>query len=82
MRLAEKALALSGGNSPDMLENLAEVQHALNQNAAAVETLRKALAMDPANIEYRELLTKWQGSVASAAIKRTEARRGPFTNLW
>jgi Tfp pilus assembly protein PilF len=65
-----------------MLENLAQVQFALNQKAAAVETLRKALALDPANTEYRELLTRWAGSAASVSVQPTEPRRRPFATLW
>jgi tetratricopeptide (TPR) repeat protein len=82
LSMAEKAVELTGGSSPDMLETLAEVQQALNRNEDAVRTLQKALAMDPANQEYRELLAKWR---RTAVTREEEPRRtgtGPFTSLW
>jgi tetratricopeptide (TPR) repeat protein len=82
LKHARKAVALSGGNSPDMLETLAEVYHAVNETPAAVETLKKALAMDPRNEEYRELLAKWQGAVRPAEPPSKEARATPFATLW
>jgi hypothetical protein len=65
-----------------MLENLAEVQHALNRNQDAVQTLKKALAMDPANEEYRELLTKWQSLAETTEEEPHRTGAGPFTSLW
>jgi tetratricopeptide (TPR) repeat protein len=82
VKLAQKAVTLSGGNSPDMLENYAEVLHALNQTAAAVSALSKALAMDPKNREYQELLAKWQGSASPAPTRDSGTQRMRFDNLW
>lgn len=82
LKLAQKAVAMSGGNSPDMLENFAEVLYALGQPAAAASTLSKALAMDPNNREYRELLAKWQGSASPTMVRETEGQRKAFGNLW
>ena len=48
-----------------MLQIMAEVQYALDQRAAAMSTLGKALAMAPENEEYKDLLAKWQGSAPS-----------------
>ncbi len=83
LRLAEKAISLSKPDTPDMLENLAEVQYAVNQKAAAVATLRRAQALDPSNKEYAELLKQWQGgSPVEAAVQEQPSRTVPFTNLW
>ena len=83
-RLVDKAVALTKGNSSDMLQIQAEVQYALNQKAAAVTTIRKAVAMAPGNKEYAELLSKWQGSAPSPPPSQPsrEAKTTPFTNLW
>ena len=82
LRMGEKAVELTGGNSPDMLENLAEVQQALNRNQDAVQTLQKALAMDPANQEYRDLLAKWKGAAGTPEAEPRRTGAGPFTSLW
>jgi tetratricopeptide (TPR) repeat protein len=80
--MGEKAVELTGGNSPDMLENLAEVQQALNRNQEALQTLQKALAMDPANQEYRDLLAKWKGAAGTPESEPRRTGAGPFTSLW
>jgi len=82
LKLAEKAVALTRNNSPDMLENLAEVQHALNQTEEAVRTLRRAMAMDPANKEYQETLKKWQGSRTPPPAVTDKAEAPRFPTLW
>ncbi len=58
------------------LQNLAEVQYALNQKNAAVSTLRKALAMDPTNREYIELLAKWAGLCSGDRFSRPVSQTG------
>ena len=84
LRNAEKAVALTNSNGPDMLEYLGQVQKALNRPEEAVRTLQKALALDPANREYLDLLAKWQGttSAPTSSSQQTVTRQNPFTNLW
>ncbi len=74
--LAEKAVKMTRGTSPDMLEQLARVQHALGDKAGAVRTLQKAIETDPKNQEYVALLAKWGGSAprtATPSVSRPEA---------
>jgi cytochrome c-type biogenesis protein CcmH/NrfG len=68
-----------------MWENLAEVQNALQDKAGAIESLKKALAMDPRNNEYLSLLAKWQGSMRATGprpVSREAKRVNPFPTLW
>ena len=67
-----------------MWESLAEVQDALQDRVGAIDSLKRALAMDPRNNEYLALLTKWQGAVRAAAPRPVsrEARVNPFPTLW
>ncbi len=84
LRNAEKAVAITKGSGPDMLENLAQVQKALNRTEEAVRTLQKAMTIDPANREYADLLAKWQGvkDMPTSAGSQTVTGRSPFTSLW
>ncbi len=82
-RLAEKAVSLGDPPSPELTRNLAEVLKAINEQGAAILTLRKAIAMDPSNTEFRELLQEWEKTPASTVTVRTHhtGTKG-FTNLW
>jgi tetratricopeptide (TPR) repeat protein len=82
LRLAERAVALTKGSSPDMLQNLAEVQYALNRTDHAMDTLKKAMEMDPANDEYKQLLAKWGGPGPRDDLEVPKAGAAPFANLW
>jgi tetratricopeptide (TPR) repeat protein len=84
LKAARKALELSGGNSPDMYENLAEVQYAIQDTAGAITSLKRALSMDPRNNEYLDLLKKWEGSTLPATPLPVagEAKGSPFPTLW
>jgi tetratricopeptide (TPR) repeat protein len=82
LRLAEKAVTLTNGASPDMLENLAEVQHALNHTDDALRTLQNALAMDPSNKDYQELLKKWTGVDTPPVLLTRPEKRYRFPNPW
>ena len=66
-----------------MTRNLAEVHKVLNEDAAAILTLRKAIAMDPSNKEFVGLLQKWENESpvrVSSRIQLTHPK--VFTNLW
>ena len=82
LRLAEKASSLTGGTSPDMLEILAEVQHALDRPDDALRTLQQAIAMDPSNKDYQELLRKWTGHGAAVPSQVDPGKTQMFPNLW
>jgi tetratricopeptide (TPR) repeat protein len=82
LRMAEKAVKLSGGKSPDMIENLARVQRALNRPEEAVRTLERACALDPRNREYTELMRKWKGSTPVLESQKGRATEERFSDLW
>jgi len=74
---------MSDATGPELTRNLAEVQKALNEDSAAILTLRKAISMDPSNKEFAELLQKWEKS--SAVRVSTQIQTTPtkiFSNLW
>jgi tetratricopeptide (TPR) repeat protein len=82
LRLAEKAVKLSGGKSPDMIQNLARVQHALNRPKEAIRSLERAYALDPGNREYAELMREWKGSAPTLESRKARRGEGRFSDLW
>ncbi|MFH0960184.1 MAG: tetratricopeptide repeat protein, partial [Pseudomonadota bacterium] len=82
-RFAEKAVSFGDATTPELTRNLAEVLKAINEDAAAIFALRKAIAMDSSNKEFQELLQQWEGNSASrvsSGVIQPSTRL--FTNLW
>jgi tetratricopeptide (TPR) repeat protein len=78
----EKAVGLSKGEGPDIIQVLAEVQYSQGNVQAAVNTMKKALALDTTNKEYLELLTKWQSEVPKMTEQHAEEKTDRFKTLW
>ena len=81
LSLAERAVQLSGGQNSDLVQNLAEVQYALNRSDEAVRTLGRALEMDPGNKDYLELMNKWRGGATRAEAPIARPGGGPFQDF-
>ncbi len=76
-------MSLTQGDSPDMLQSIAEVQYALNQTAAAVATLQKALTLDPKKQRiYRSIEAVAGGLPYSAYPQAQQATTPPLKGLW
>jgi tetratricopeptide (TPR) repeat protein len=82
LQFAERAVKLTGGTGPDMLQILAEVQYSLKRPADAIATLRSAISLDPDNKEYHQLMAKWNGSYSPSQPSRDEQPKRVFETLW
>ena len=82
-KFAEKAVSLGDATTPELTRNLAEVLKGIHEDAAAILTLRKAIAMDPSNREFLELLEEWDKASPTAVASRVhQTRARVFMNLW
>ena len=82
-KFAEKAVSMGDATTPELTRNLADVYKSLNEDAAAILTLRKAIKMDPSNKEFVELLQKWESESPVRVSSRIQLTRPKiFTNLW
>lgn len=61
LKLAKRAVAETGGEHPGMLDTLAELQFQLGDTAAAVETIDRAIALEPEESYYREQRRRFTG---------------------
>ena len=61
LRLAERAVAETGREDPDILDTLAEVQFQLGRDAEAVATIEEAIAAAPDEPYYREQRRRFLG---------------------
>jgi len=82
MQLVEKAVKLGGGNAADILQQVAQVQYALDRRKDAIRTLNKALALDPGNREYLKLLRSWGAPTAPTEISSEPLGARSFSSLW
>ncbi len=67
LEVAAKAVEYDGGTDPDTLLKLGSLQAATGQLADALETLRRVLVLDPANLAARQQLDALQKQQPAAA---------------
>jgi membrane associated rhomboid family serine protease/tetratricopeptide (TPR) repeat protein len=60
LTLAQRAVELTGWKQPEFIDTLAEAFYANGEFRQAVETQKKALALDPGNREMQEHMAKYQ----------------------
>ena len=59
-RCTLKAVALTDEKDPSHLDTLAEAYFLSGEQGKAVETIRKAIALEPNNKHYQELLDRFE----------------------
>jgi serine/threonine protein kinase len=79
LRCAEKAVSITNGSDPAMLDLLARAQAANNDHVAAIETEEKALALLPAGIQS-DLRGEMQSNLARFRAKTTIAANPRITS--
>jgi tetratricopeptide (TPR) repeat protein len=66
LQVAAKAVEYDGGTDPETLLKLGSLQAATGQLADAIETLRRVLVLDPANVAARQQLDALQQQTPAA----------------
>ena len=63
--LAQRAVDKSGANNPAVLDTLALAQHLTGDTAAAIETLRRAVELDPSEERLTKALSRYEAALQS-----------------
>jgi tetratricopeptide (TPR) repeat protein len=75
LELAKKAVAASGGGWPNILDTLAEAYYVNHRLAEALTTEKKAIELDPKNVDLQAQLRKFQIAALSPAISMLRVLR-------